>query len=104
MKTCKKMEELLNLRDWQIFYDTEEMEGCYANCSVNAEGRVATVRYNAVRMDGADPVRSAIHEMLHVLLGTYRFMACARYLNDGEMEMEEERVIRTLERVLKEAV
>ena len=95
--------ELLGLKDWKIYFRHEDIDG-FAQIIRNANESIATVSFcselNREDMQDLDIKMNAKHEAIHLLLSRYNFIASCRFVNDGEVSAEEERIVRILEKVL----
>ena len=102
-KEFKKWEDRLGLH-YQSYFQHTSLEDCYAEIVVNEPGKVATVRM-CTEVDGLDaevfmPEGSGKHEAIHLLLNRMKYLAECRYVTSGEIDMEIERLVRVLEKVL----
>lgn len=94
----------LGLLDYKVAFAFEPLNGVYADIAVNQTGKIAMVRLSSelddAVVDGLDVEGSAKHEAIHLLLSRLCWLGTARYLNDGEIPEEDERIVRRLEKVL----
>ncbi|MDY6857232.1 MAG: hypothetical protein SWO11_21525 [Thermodesulfobacteriota bacterium] len=104
---CEKWIEKFGLKDWEVKYSHKFLDNKRAAEIVyNIAGRLATITFPA-SIDKADKtedyIRSAaFEEICHLLLApTYNMMDKRYGLTEEEVNMEEHRIIRILENVLR---
>ncbi len=94
----------LDLNGYEVYFDHIPIKGSYATISINEPGKVATVSYSSlmekVDYESDDPERSAKHEAIHLLLHRLKYLGEERFVGSEEMEHENERIIRVLEKIL----
>jgi len=96
---CSKWLALLNLGDWQVYFQKKPMRDYFAETSWNLKGRVATITLNAnwnssLRALTNDTLgESALHECLHLCMAELRGLATARYITEVEVEEREEATV-----------
>ena len=100
-KECARLQKEWGLSGWEIYYKFTPLKGNMAETEANLEGRKATISLNSELPDEVkkmrNPIHSAKHEMIHLLL--WRVMACgySRWMSYSEIkEAEEEAVIQLL--------
>jgi len=74
----------------------------YAEIDICEEGKWANVTLN-INQNGSNKTRvkqHAKHEAIHLLIHKIGWIGKCRYLNDGEIDNEDERLVRILEKVL----
>jgi len=112
MKTTKKNFEsfkkefnkyvgLFGLKDWDITFLHTKIDGAYADILVKADSSVATVSFNSNLCSNAckkDAKSSGKHEAIHLLLA--RLQCLTSIKNDYRANVESERIVRILEKVL----
>ena len=101
-----KMQQILNLRCYHIYFKFEPIKNAYAKIFVDQEGGCATVtlsneedklQYN----ERPSPEQLAIHEVSHLFMAKLGYLAKERFVDENELEIEEEKLVRILERLLK---
>ena len=94
----------LDLNGYEVYFEHQPIKGCYAEISINESGKVATVTYSSlmenIDYDSDDPARSAKHEAIHLLLQRLKWLGQERFVGSEEMEHENERITRVLEKIL----
>ena len=99
-----KYVELFGLKDYQIYFEHKKLEDSFADISVNCNACIATV-VMAQEIPGECkfdfcPKESAKHEAIHLLLSRLYDIADCRYVQPEELKIEDERVVRILQKVL----
>lgn len=97
-----KWQARLNLGDWRIERGGKPAKNAMASVEVNPPARLATYRLGDFGAEAITPVsleKTAIHEMLHILLHDLIDTAQGK-ATDDELETHEHRVINVLERLL----
>jgi len=107
-KECDRLQVVLGLQGWKIYHAVKKLSGVYATTHSDALAKVATLELNAQWEDypnnppSAANIRGlALHEMLHVFLADLTGLAHSRFLDAGEIDEAEHRIVRTLEKLLK---
>ena len=102
-KECEKWKDIFGLHNWRIAYKWDVNERNLASCITSLEGYVATIFFpkDKTNTKGDSIKTTALHEMLHVLLGRFSENAQARHATLEELGESEEEIIRTLEYALK---
>ena len=102
---CLRLQGVLGLMEWDIYFDHEDLKADeYARIITDVDGLTCVLKYN-MELDSAshrdaNPVKTAKHEMSHLLLAKLRFLATCRYLHEEELSMEVEGLCNVLEKVL----
>lgn len=101
---CEEWVTQIGLHDWTLFYEHQTCDGGFAWCDASFEGRTATVGLS-VEWKDTKPTperlrRSALHEMLHLLLWELRHLINSRVCTEHMIEAAEHAAIRRLERLL----
>lgn len=97
-----KWQARLNLGDWRIERGGKPAKNAMASVEVNPPARLATYRLGDFGSEEISPVsleKTAIHELLHVLLHDLLVAATGK-TTDEELETQEHRVVNILERLL----
>jgi len=97
---------LLGLTHYRYDFIFEPLDDAYAQLRTNLDNKVVSIVLTTKLRDTPQPSYSpescALHEALHLLLADYCALAEFRYAAKIELFEEEERVVRRLEKVLKE--
>ena len=99
----QKWQTTLSLGDWRIERGQKPAKNAMASVEFNEGARLAVYRLGDF---GAEPItpesleKTALHELLHILLHDLIDVAGAPRTNDEQLEAAEHRVINVLERVL----
>ena len=110
-KTVHRTIDLLGLKDWKVYVAFGKMEDIGLNSDESGAGvswdvsaSVATIVLSDHRPSDAHfhSPESAVHEELHLLLARLLYMATARYVHPEDIDAEEHRIIRVLEKVIAE--
>jgi len=99
-KTCEELIGLLGMKDWNVCYEHKDLPGNNAEVFAVVEGRVATIRLATVLYGRDSVVDCAKHEVAHLLLETLRWIAGCRWCDESEVNLEVERIVMILEKVL----
>jgi len=99
--------EAYGLLSWEIIFRHEKIEDAYASVSVDTRGQLAIVCLSLGWPDNEDDgwgshEATARHEAIHLLLANLTYLAHNRYVNSREVDVEEERMVRVLEKLLPE--
>lgn len=100
---CLRQIERLGLKDWDIVITDKEKIASDEDAETvsNTKGRVAVIKWNPRNdMHYSCPVRSAKHEIAHVLQLPLSDIASRRWSTKHELAIEEERLATILEKVL----
>jgi hypothetical protein len=99
-----KWQEALGLVEYKAYFQLKSTPDAYATISVDEEGKVCMVTLgkdiDKGDADGFNIHEHAKHECCHLLLHRIVWLAQQRYIREGEIGDEWERVTRILERVL----
>jgi len=100
-KVFRAWQKRLGLLEYTVTFEQKKLPDCWAQLIVDPEGCVATLTLSTV---GKWTVRNikqvACHECIHLLLGRLTYLGHARFLNEGEIHTENERVTCVLEKTL----
>lgn len=92
----------LGLTHYHITVDECDLEGHYADVTVDAENCTATVRFNKALCEAHDVVaETALHEALHIMMAD---LTHAVENHPKAAMVEEERIVRRLETLLSRSV
>jgi len=108
---CEKWINIFGLYDWEICFRHEEFtEQNRAECYLDLDGRISTIRLNkdwTIDNDGnVDEVtdlklrKTAFHEVCEILIAPLSINSRMRFIREGEIESSEHYIIRTLENIL----
>lgn len=100
--------DVYGLKGWHITFIHEKLEGLYACIRINMEGRHAILVLSTEWPDNENagwegPEYSGRHEAIHLLLARLVYLAGCRFLTCDELQNEEERLVRVLEKILPPA-
>lgn len=106
-KEFVRVAKLLGLTHYRYDFIHEHLENAYAELRTDCLGKVITIVLTTTLSDKCpqpsySPESCALHEAIHFLLADYSALAEYRYADKTELCEEEERVVRRLEKVLKE--
>jgi hypothetical protein len=95
----------LGLTDWSIYFLFRQLRGAYASCTFNTEGMTATLTLNSkyhpdFPIDEDEARRSALHEVLELLLAPMWDMMLEREFIKRDGEQARHAIIRRLENFL----
>lgn len=96
----------LDLKYYDIFYHEEKIDSI-CQLSINVEAKIINVVYdpdiNEVRkrmLDVKSPKYLAKHEALHVLLAEFKRLAKLRFINEDQIDDEEEKIVQKLAKLI----
>lgn len=98
-----KWQTILSLGDWRIEAGRTPAKNAMASIEFNQAARLAIYRlgdFGAEAITDRSLERTAVHELLHVLLHDLIAAASDHRTSDEQLEAAEHRVINVLERVL----
>jgi hypothetical protein len=99
----KKWQKTLSLGDWRIEKGSKPAKQAMASVEFNDNARLAIYRLGDFGAEVITPEsldKTALHELLHVLLHDLLTVAQDAKSSDDEVEMQEHRVINLLEQLL----
>ena len=105
-KECDKWIKRFELNNFKVHYFLEDLDGCYAEISINLKGFVASVYLsNDINTSDAETVYSIIkesakHEMIHLLLAKLGVMSRSREYTAQDCLEAEEEIVRKLEKII----
>lgn len=104
-KTFEKYQRLLGLTDWIVYFRHENLNGAYARIGTNTKGRVAVVTFcDEMEIKEFENWKGleldAKHEALHLMLADLDAVANVRYTTEEEINIEEEKIVRRLEKLI----
>lgn len=73
--------------------------GEWSNITSSEDGRAVLITYNSA-IEQPDPEKVARHEVAHLLLSHFQYLAESRYTRQEAIDMEVERICTVLEKVL----
>ena len=103
-ETARKWISVFGLTDWDVdFYHIED-EDCMSSCLGNSQAGSASLRFSKewgeVPITDVEIRRTALHEVLELLLLKYRTEAMNRYSTEERIDTESHAVIQRLINVL----
>lgn len=102
----KYWQKQLSCLDWSIHFENKPLDDEYARTNMHNEAGVATIilATSFPKKDLTDYQldKTALHEVLHLLLNDFSTEAKARYANEYDIDRAEHRVIRVFENLLME--
>jgi hypothetical protein len=102
-QSVRKWQQVLSLGDWRIERGSKPAKEAMASVEFNQTARLATYRlgdFGAEKITPDSLDRTALHELLHILLHDLMCVATDPKSSDEEIEMQEHRVINLLENLL----
>ena len=102
-QSVKKWQQVLSLGDWRIEKGSKPAKEAMASVEFNQTARLATYRlgdFGAEKITPESLDKTALHELLHILLHDLMCVATDPKSSDEEIEMQEHRVINLLENLL----
>ena len=102
-QSVRKWQQVLSLGDWRIEKGSKPAKEAMASVEFNQTARLATYRlgdFGAEKITPESLDKTALHELLHVLLHDLMCTATDPKSSDEEIEMQEHRVINLLENLL----
>ena len=99
----KKWQKTLSLGDWRIEKGAKPAKQAMASVEFNENARLATYRlgdFGAEKITPESLDKTALHELLHVMLHDLMSVAQDPKSSQEEVEMQEHRVINLLEQLL----
>jgi len=94
---------LLGCSEYDLCVEHAEADGAIASTSLNVPGCCGTVKFCKEAGEDPEPAATGLHEALHVLFARLLWMAEERFVSGDALRQEEERIVRILERQLREA-
>lgn len=101
------LQDLLSLRGYKIYFKFIPLEdGAVGSIIIDQSSCVATVIFSNRESKAAfdnrpSPEECAAHEIAHLFISKLSYLAIKRSMDQEELEIEEEKLVRILERVLK---
>ena len=102
-QSVRKWQQILSLGDWRIEKGSKPAKEAMASVEFNQTARLATYRlgdFGAEKITPDSLDKTALHELLHILLHDLMCVATDPKSSDEEIEMQEHRVINLLENLL----
>jgi hypothetical protein len=90
--------EALGMKDWDIKFEEKAIKADEAQIAAFPSTRVAKVILSTTCEEARIPL-VARHEAFHLFLALYRQLATSRYVEERELDMEEERLCTVMEKV-----
>jgi len=103
-KTFLRYVKILGLTDYQVYFKHEYIQEAFATLENYEPGKIITVKMTT-ELYGFDakvfnPVTSAKHEAVHLLLARIQYLAGNRYVTESSIDEEIEGLVRKLEVLL----
>jgi hypothetical protein len=102
-----RLVNLFGLTDWKISFEHKDLEDDYVRLSWDYSGSVACFflctnwdREEAVPLTNEAIKKIALHEVCHLLVAPITSLGEARFVNEGEITDENERLARQLTNIL----
>jgi len=102
-QSVKKWQQVLSLGDWRIEKGTKPAKAAMASVEFSPSARLAVYRlgdFGAEKITEDSLDKTALHELLHVLLHDLMMAATDPKSSDEDIEMQEHRIINLLENLL----
>jgi len=102
-QSIKKWQQVLSLGDWRIEKGTKPAKAAMASVEFSPSARLAVYRlgdFGAEKITEDSLDKTALHELLHVLLHDLMMAATDPKSSDEDIEMQEHRIINLLENLL----
>ena len=100
---CKRWVNFFGLLDWECFYECEPDHGTRASLNADPEAGICTFCLNS-EWDGRPTKyllqKTAFHEVMELFLMRMRHLTYLRFSTALEIDIENHRIIRTLENVI----
>ena len=96
------------LNEWGVYFQRQDLDGSYAEISVDDEHKTATFIFAKTIEDEAveylDVKRTARHEVFHLLLAPLSDLASRRFVNQLQLYSAEEAMVNKLLYITKDSV
>lgn len=102
-QSVKKWQQVLSLGDWRIEKGTKPAKAAMASVEFSPSARLAVYRlgdFGAEKITPDSLDKTALHELLHILLHDLMMAATDPKSSDEDVEMQEHRIINLLENLL----
>jgi len=102
-QSVKKWQQVLSLGDWRIEKGIKPAKAAMASVEFTPTARLAVYRlgdFGAEKITLESLNRTALHELLHIFLHDLMSVATDPNSSDEDIEMQEHRIINTLEHLL----
>jgi len=102
-QSVKKWQQVLSLGDWRIEKGIKPAKGAMASVEFTPAARLAVYRlgdFGAEQISPSSLDKTALHELLHIFLYDLLCTATDVKSSDEDREMQEHRIINTLEHLL----
>ncbi len=101
-KECKKWIDIFELNNWNVAYMQNKTKKSFAYCHTNVTHYKATIHLckvwddEVVKLTDENIKKTALHEILHLLLSRLSDYGYARFVADDEMTEAEEELVNKL--------
>ena len=104
-KTCLELMDEYKLDDYDVFFEWVGTGSALATCRVHIHGIVTFSLNYEITINKEDKINDLIksaakHEVIHCLIGRYVSLAEDRFTTEDELTVEEEHLVRKLEKLL----
>ena len=102
-KEFNRLIPILGINGYKFYFFHQTLEHSYAEVQINLKGYFVNVYYSVeVEDDDPDvtPEENAKHEAIHVLLSRLGYLGEERYIGSSEIDDEQERLVRVLEKII----
>jgi len=102
-QSVRKWQQVLSLGDWRIEKGSKPAKSAMASVEFTPAARLAVYRlgdFGAEKITPDSLDRTALHELLHIFLYDLLCVTADRQASDEDKEMQEHRIINTLEHLL----
>jgi hypothetical protein len=106
-KECLRLIDLFELNNWNVEFQHGELNLRFAEIKTSLDDYIATIGFNIEWDDVLRPCteeeikKSALHEVIHLLLSRLSDMGAARYITSAEFKSTEEELVHKLEKIMK---
>lgn len=106
IKYAEHYQKIFGLMNWRItvyLHDKLEDDGhiCNGQCEYDLKGMYAKLHVSKGQVKSRGLREVVKHELLHLLLARFNLLAKARYLFNDDLEIEDESIVRVLEKVVE---
>lgn len=101
-----ELRNVLNLRCYHIYFRFEPINDAYAKLSIDQQGGSATISFSSEEKskiylaERPSPEQLAKHEVSHLFIAKLGYLAYKRFIDEDELDIEEEKLVRILEQIL----
>jgi len=96
----------LGLTQYSLFFSVEELKKSYAQINVDEMSKGASIAFTkeckSQEVVFLNSKKSGLHECLHLLINRMNWLGAARYIENNDLEEENEAIVCRLEKVLSD--